>query len=86
MCAMLGSRVALIGRVGNDSMGRDYTAHLRSLGVDVAHLAHVDGATTGVASIFVNSSSGENQIIIVPGANEALTPEAVRKAEGVLKK
>ena len=33
---------------------------------------------TGVAPIIVNSQSGDNMIVVVPGANRALTPNDVR--------
>ena len=39
------------------------------------------GTSTGIATIFVESSSGENMIVIVPGANSRVTPEDVVRAE-----
>ena len=41
----------------------------------------LQGISTGIATIFVESSSGENMIVIVGGANTRLTGEDVRKAE-----
>ena len=71
--ARLGVDVRMIGRVGNaDSFGKEYVAHLREEEkVLVDTVDEVDGVNTGIAHITV-SSSGENSIVIVQGANGAL--------------
>ena len=51
------------------------------LQVDTRHLATVAGVSTGIATIFVEASSGENMIVIVPGANARLTAAHVTAAE-----
>ena len=63
----------MIWRVGNaDSIGKEYVAHLREEEkVLVDTVDEVDGVNTGIAHITV-SSSGENSIVIVQGANGAL--------------
>ena len=38
------------------------------------------GVPTGVASIVVDTVSGDNSIVVVPGANHDLTPANVREA------
>jgi ribokinase len=76
--ATLGGRVALIGCVGDDEAGRMLTRSLRTVGVDVAAVDVVSGAPTGTALVTVDAA-GENQIIVVPGANEALTPERLAR-------
>ena len=55
------------------------------VGVDTEHLGVESGISTGIATIFVESSSGENMIVIVPGANSRVTPEDVGKAEMKIK-
>ena len=64
-------RVVFIGRVGEDEAGRTYRARLESLGIDVAPLRLTPGARTGSAIVAV-SPSGENTIIVSPGANARL--------------
>ena len=75
----LGAQVAMIGCVGGDDFGRTLIAQLRNEGVDTGHVRIVDEMTSGVASITV--SRAENAIVVVPGANHALTPEALLAAE-----
>lgn len=75
----LGAQVAMIGCVGADAFGRELTAQLEGEGIDVRNV-RVDGASsTGVAAITV--SQAENSIVVVPGANHALSPDDVLAAE-----
>jgi len=74
--ARLGAQVRFVGRVGRD----DFV--LRSLeheGVDVSGVARDDGET-GVALIMVEDS-GENVIVVAPGANRRLAPDQVDVGE-----
>jgi ribokinase len=61
--------VAMVGAVGADAFGAGALDALRSEGVDVTAVRTVDAAT-GVALIVVDGS-GENQIVVAPGANHA---------------
>jgi ribokinase len=70
--AKLGAEVRFVGAVGEDDFGRRATEELRSAGVDLSGLQVVE-ASTGIALILVDES-GENQIVVVPGANHALDP------------
>jgi ribokinase len=72
----LGANVCLVGRVGNDSNAAVATRLLREDGVDLNHCTIDPKRPTGVALIAVDAS-GENQIIVAPGANTSLTPEHV---------
>ncbi|MDH5619965.1 MAG: PfkB family carbohydrate kinase, partial [Gammaproteobacteria bacterium] len=69
----LGADVRLIARVGEDSAADEALALLRAGGVDLDDCIAVPGATTGTALIAV-APSGENQIVVAPGANRALRP------------
>jgi len=74
--ARLGAAVRFVGRIGRDDLV------LRSLaqeGVDVSGVIRDDGET-GVAMIMVDAS-GENVILVSPGANRRLTPEQVQIGE-----
>ncbi len=78
--ARLGARVSLIGRVGDDSFGRTLIDGLDSSGVDVTHV-RIDAATaTGVALIVVDDT-GQNSIVVAPGANMCLSPADVDAAQ-----
>ena len=64
--ARLGAHVRMVGCVGRDANAEDALAGLRKTGVELA-LREVD-APTGVAIILVGGD-GENQIVVIPGAN-----------------
>ncbi|MFH8450499.1 ribokinase [Streptomyces fungicidicus] len=76
--ARLGARTALLARVGDDGHGRLLLESQRAAGVDTAGVL-VGGAPTGVALITVDPS-GDNSIVVSPGANGRLTPADVRAA------
>ncbi|MGV9251295.1 ribokinase [Streptomyces sp. NPDC003697] len=80
--ARLGARTALLARVGDDAHGRLLLDSQRAAGVDTAGVL-VGGAPTGVALITVDPS-GDNSIVVSPGANGRLTPEDVRNASALL--
>jgi ribokinase len=80
--ARLGARTALLARVGDDAHGRLLLDSQRAAGVDTAGVL-VGGAPTGVALITVDPS-GDNSIVVSPGANGHLTPEDVRAAAALL--
>jgi ribokinase len=69
----LGYPVKMIGRVGEDAFGAELRASLEGAGVDASGVKSVAGSS-GVAAIVV-AASGENCIVVVPGANGTLMPE-----------
>lgn len=73
----LGADVQLVGAVGADDMADEALKLLQTGGVDLSQVAHVNGETTGVALIAVDATSGENLIVVCPGANHVLRPEDV---------
>jgi ribokinase len=66
--AKLGADVRLVGCVGGDPQGKWILEQLRAAGVDVSGVGHERAAATGIAVIEV-ADSGQNHIVIVPGAN-----------------
>jgi ribokinase len=79
MCALLGAAVTFVGCVGEDDFGRMTLANLDSFGIDTSGVSTSDLEATGAAPIWVEAT-GENRIIIVPGANNLLDPDAVERA------
>ncbi|MFD5582816.1 ribokinase [Streptomyces sp. NPDC058733] len=79
--ARLGARTALLARVGDDAYGRLLLDSQRAAGVDTVGVL-VGGAPTGVALITVDPS-GDNSIVVSPGANGRLTPADVRAASSL---
>ena len=74
-----GALTTMVGAVGRDTFAALALDALRADGVDVARVEQVEGAT-GVAHIRVDARTGENDIVIVPEANAALTPARVEEA------
>lgn len=69
--ARAGAEVAFLGAVGADDFGHRLRAQLLADGIDDTGLAETD-APTGTAHIAV-VDGGENSIVVVPGANAAVT-------------
>lgn len=68
----LGYPVQILGRIGSDGFGEQVRQSLIEAGIDTAPMAIAEGAS-GTAIITV-TSGGENNIIIIPGANARLSP------------
>jgi ribokinase len=68
--AKLGARVRMVGAVGEDPFAGEALAGLEQAGVE---LEVRRGGETGIALILV-ADGGENQIVVVPGANAEVRP------------
>lgn len=66
--ARLGTPVHMVGRVGSQSFGAELIANLQGAGVQTENIFIDESVSSGVAIITVDDA-GENQIIVVPGAN-----------------
>lgn len=75
--ARLGGEVVFIGRVGDDDYGRHTLLNLQSEGIDTQHLRVTSGVPSGTALISVHETTGENSIVVAPGANARLTAEDI---------
>jgi ribokinase len=70
--------------VGSDLFGPATIENFRKQGIDPTHVKQVEGLSSGVAPIFVEPN-GQNRIIVVKGANDALKPADVDAAAETLK-
>ncbi len=70
----LGASVFMVGRVGVDPAATEALETLRMEGVDLSYTKTLEQHATGLAMIMVNES-GENQIVVAPGANAAFDAE-----------
>jgi len=70
----LGADVSLVARVGDDAAADEALALLREGGVDLSACEAVPDVATGTVLIAV-APSGENQIVVAPGANRYLLPD-----------
>jgi ribokinase len=81
---LVGAEVLMVAKVGGDLFGEATIRNLSSFGIDTTHVQIVEGAPTGVASIFVGPD-GQNRIIVVKGANDCLTAADVDAAAAELR-
>jgi ribokinase len=85
MASLLGADVAMVNCLGDDAYGDMTLENFASFGINTTHVHRAEGAS-GVAPIWVEGD-GMNRIIIIPGANDALTPsqatEAIRSISDV---
>jgi ribokinase len=76
--ARAGATVWLIGATGHDAEGAAAREQLAAEGVELSHLAVVEGTPTGTALVMVGP--GDNQIAVAPGANGCVDPDQVAAA------
>jgi ribokinase len=74
-----GAATFLIGAVGHDHFADLARSTMAESGVDTTQVVGWDG-DTGVAHIRVDTATAQNDIAIVPGANDRLRPDHVEQA------
>lgn len=82
--ARLGAHVTMIGRVGNDAFGATLKAALEREGIDT-HCVHTTAEISSGLAVISVEDSGQNSIIVVPGANGRLTTDDVKAASHVIR-
>src|SRR5246127_3352792 len=81
---LCGADVFMVARVGSDLFGPATIENFKKLGIDASHVKQVEGLSSGVAPIFVEPN-GQNRILVVKGANDALKSADVDDAADVLR-
>ena len=81
---LCGADVSMVARVGSDLFGPATIENFKKLGIDTTHVKQIEGLSSGVAPIFVEPN-GQNRILVVKGANDALKPADVDAATDMLK-
>lgn len=82
--ARAGAEVTLISKVGRDAFGTVALETWRAEGI-ATRVVELDDAPTGAAFIYVNETSGENAIIVVPGAASSIGADDVEAAADVIR-
>ncbi|MBC9795747.1 ribokinase [Sinomicrobium weinanense] len=80
-----GTDVLFISCIGEDENGMAIKQNYQSEGLDVSYMMLSEDKPTGVALITVDRN-GENNIVIIAGANEDLLPENLTTLEETIKK
>jgi len=81
---LCGADVFMVARVGSDLFGPATIENFKKMGIDAREVKQVEGLSSGVAPIFVDPH-GQNRILVVKGANDALKPADVDAAAETLK-
>jgi ribokinase len=84
MAARLGARVLMIGKVGRDLFGEQLLRNFHDRGIDTTHVGTDTARPSGVAAIVVDDAA-RNCILVIPGANLALSPQDVRQAANAIR-
>ncbi|NEP62257.1 MAG: ribokinase [Symploca sp. SIO2G7] len=83
--AKLGISTKLVGRLGDDNFGQQLRRSLQATGVDIEGIV-VDAATSSGIAVILVDNAGENQIILIPGANKQLGEADVERLKNLLPK
>jgi ribokinase len=78
--ARLGAQVKMLGALGDDLLGSMYLKTLKAEKIDIQDIKILENQSTGTASIEV-SQTGENRIIIVPGANDFIEDALIARIQ-----
>lgn len=81
--ALLGSEVAMVGRVGDDDFAKTLLASLDQTHVDHMYVTRDSKHSTGVAFIAVDDA-GENSIVVASGANMHVAQEDLNNAQDLI--
>lgn len=78
-----GSKVSMIGKVGNDSSGKSLVENLVKDSINVSYVSVDINSPTGTAIITVNED-GNNSIIVIPGANMSISHAEILSAKKII--
>ncbi len=78
--ARLGADVTMVGKVGRDTFGQELTGSAKSAGVNVEHVIMDPNTFSAIGNVQLEErpdGGTANRIIVVPGANMAISSEDV---------
>lgn len=82
-CARIGAETHMISKLGKDDFAKLALETWSEAGV-TAHVEQVSESYTGAAFIFIEESSGDNAIIISPGAAALISPQDMDAQSGLI--
>ncbi|MFD3446577.1 ribokinase [Microbacteriaceae bacterium 4G12] len=80
--ARLGAKVTMIGAVGQDNHGKMVLDNLQNEQIFIGNVEAVTHTTTGTAHIVL--AEGDNSIVVIPGANNAVDQSVIGRAKELL--
>lgn len=81
--ARAGGQVAMVGRTGDDAFAAKLLANLASEGIDCHHVRRTPDCISGMAIVAVEQT-GQNEILVVPGANGRVTVDDIEQAKALI--
>ena len=76
-----GADTIFITKIGKDTFGEMAMKLYEDEGINSKYVWEIPDMSTGAASIVVNEETGDNAIIVVPGAADAMVPDDLDTAE-----
>ena len=76
-----GAETMFITKIGKDTFGEMAMKLYADEGINSKYVREIPDMSTGAASIVVNEETGDNAIIVVPGAADAMVPDDLDTAE-----
>lgn len=80
-----GGRVEMVSRVGDDGLSHVVLDHMDAEGICRANVIVTPSVSTGTATIIVEEATGQNRIVVAPGANGRITPADAEGAADVIR-
>ncbi|MCL1995998.1 MAG: ribokinase [Defluviitaleaceae bacterium] len=80
-----GADVVMITKLGRDNMAEVAIKAMDEAGMDKSQLLYSDEAETGITLIPVDENTGQNQIVVVPGASATISTEEILGIEPLIK-
>ncbi|MGM8212293.1 ribokinase [Virgibacillus sp. W0430] len=81
--ARLGAQVTMAGKLGDDEFGNEFEQTLQKHGINIDYVVRDTKYATGIGSISLDAS-GDNKIVVVPGANMKYSIDDLKKLELII--
>ena len=82
-CSRLGASTMILSCVGDDIFSKNEIANLQQEGVHITAVKQIKNTQGGIAGITV--CNGNNQIVVIPGANAKLDTDYIKKYSSRIK-
>ena len=82
--ARLGGKVCFLSKLGRDSFGDLARRTYLQEGIDARFIFETESHPTGAATVIVDEKSGENAIVVVPGASFYVTADEIDQARNLI--
>jgi ribokinase len=79
--ARAGSDVTFVSKVGNDYYGKRALQEYKKENINLDYIFTDISKPSGVAVILVDEETGQNSIVVAPGANSSLSIEDIKEVE-----